>query len=146
MKEPVELSYEQCLDLLSGGVMGRVAVCLPSGPHIVPVNYAVVEESVVLRTSPYTALGTYGANAMLAFEVDHVDYERRTGWSVVAQGRGAVIENGDELATIRSTWDPTPWAGGSRPLYLRLPWTELSGRRIGPDRIRPEERPVHRRL
>lgn len=146
MNEPVELSYDQCLDLLSGGVMGRVALCEPSGPHIVPVNYAVVDDAVVIRTSPYSVLGTYGGNAMLAFEVDHVDYERRHGWSVVARGRGALVQNDDEVAAIRSTWDPTPYAGGNRPLHLRIPWTELTGRRIGPARIRPEERPVRRTL
>lgn len=146
MKEPVELSYDQCVDLLSGGVVGRVALCLPTGPHIVPVNYAVVEESVVLRTSPYSALGTHADNSMLAFEIDHLDHERRSGWSVVAHGRGTVVENSDELAAIRDVWEPTPWAGGTRVLHIRIPWTELTGRTVGTGRIRPEDLPVRRTL
>ena len=41
-------------------------------------------------------------------------------------------------------WDPRPWAGGSRLLYLRLPWRELTGRRLGHGWNRGNEVPVHR--
>ncbi len=131
MSESTVLTYTRCLDLLSTGVVGRAAVCTPTGPRIVPVNYSVVEESIVFRTTPYSILGTYAWNTRLAFEVDQVDLEAQSGWSVVATGRGAMVDNLDEIATIRATWDPTPWASGLRLLYVRLRWDELSGRSIG---------------
>ena len=86
MREPVELSYAKCYELLAAGGLGRAAVCTPTGPHIVPVNYSVVDESVIFRTTPYSALGTYARNTQMAFEVDHADHERQLGWSVVATG------------------------------------------------------------
>lgn len=144
--EPAELSYDKCHELLSGGVVGRAAVCTPSGPRIVPVNYAVVDDSVVFRTTPYSVLGTYAWNAQLAFEVDHVDYEQQQGWSVVATGRGAMVEDGDELAEIKAFWNPRPWAGGARQLYVRMRWDELSGRRLGGGWSRENEMPVRRSL
>ena len=58
---------------------GRVALCTDSGPQIVPVNYSVVEDSIVFRTTPYSVLGTYAWKTRLAFEVDHIDYEQRQG-------------------------------------------------------------------
>jgi len=131
MTEPAELSYDKCHELLSGGVVGRAAVCTPSGPRIVPVNYSLVDESIVFRTTPYSVLGTYAWNTQLAFEVDQVDYERHLGWSVVALGRGSLVEDSAELAAIRSFWDPRPWAAGVRLVYVRLRWDELSGRRVG---------------
>jgi uncharacterized protein len=70
---------------------------------------------------------THGPLA-IAFEVDHVDYSDHKGWSVLATGRGERIEDPEELARVKRTWDPRPWAGGARPLYVRLAWEELTGR------------------
>ena len=75
MDQPAELSYAKCRDLLGSGVIGRVAVCTPDGPRIFPVNYSVVSEAVVFRTSPTGVVATHDWNAKVAFEVDHVDYE-----------------------------------------------------------------------
>lgn len=132
MAEPRELGIDECLRLLRSGVVGRVAVTTPSGPHIVPVNYSVVDDMVVFRTTPYSVLGTYGMNVPMAFEVDHLDYEYWTGWSVVARGRGEPIADAEEVRRINHAWPVQPWASGQRNLYLALRWNELSGRRLGP--------------
>ena len=142
MNEPVELDEAKCRDLLVGGIVGRVAVCSPDGPHIVPVNYAVLEDSIVFRTAPYTVLGQNAWHSKLAFEIDHLDYERHRGWSVVAVGRGEMVEGADELAAIRAQRDPQPWAAGSRALYVRLRWEKLTGRRLGSGWSSRDEMPV----
>ena len=131
MSHPRELAFDECKRLLEAGVMGRVALTTPGGPHIVPVNYAAVEESILVATSPYSALGTYGPHQLVAFEVDHFDYETHTGWSVAVQGRAEVVSDPAEVRRLRQIWAPRPWADGSRNLLLRIPWNELSGRSIG---------------
>jgi uncharacterized protein len=146
MKEPVELTVEECLDLLQGGVVGRVALSTPVGPRIVPLNYAMHQGAIVFRTSPYSELGTYGRNAELAFEIDHLDYAKHQGWSVVAVGRSSLVEDIDELQEIRDSWDPTPWAAGQRQLYIKLRWRDLTGRRLGNDWTAASMMPVHRVL
>ena len=146
MPEPLDLDPQECSRLLRAGVVGRVALSTPEGPHIVPVNYAVVEDTIVIRTSAYSILGTYGRNAMLAFEVDHVDHDRHVGWSVVARGRGWAEVDPDEVTRIRQEWQPRPWAAGSRNLYLRIRWETLSGRSLGGDWTRQNESPVHHTL
>lgn len=143
MAEPYELSVEECDRLLRSGVVGRIAVNTPSGPHIVPVNYSVVDDMVVFRTTPYSVLGTYGMKAPMAFEVDHFDYEYWTGWSVLARGRGEPIAEADEIQRINQAWAPHPWASGQRNLYFALRWTELTGRRLGPA-ISDTDHPVQR--
>ena len=80
-----------------------------------PVNYSVVDESVVFRTSAYGVVALRDWATPIAFEVDHVDYGEQRGWSVVASGPGSRVEDAEELALIRRTWDPRPWAGGARP-------------------------------
>jgi uncharacterized protein len=132
MPDLMDLEPEVCERLLHAGVVGRVAVCTANGPHIVPLNYSVVDDSVVFRTSPYSVLGTTARNTLLAFEVDHVDPENCHGWSVVVRGRCRSIDEAEAIAHVEATWSPRPWASGSRYLYLRLPLSEISGRRLGP--------------
>ncbi|GAB2870176.1 pyridoxamine 5'-phosphate oxidase family protein [Nocardioides pacificus] len=144
MTQTTELSYQECHDLLTGGVVGRVAMSTPAGPHIVPVNYAVIDDSIVFRTAPYSVVGTYAWNNLLAFEVDQIDYEHQHGWSVVASGRGRLVESAEELTAITTTWDPRPWADGSRPMYVRLEWDALTGRRLGGGWSAVQSMPVRR--
>jgi nitroimidazol reductase NimA-like FMN-containing flavoprotein (pyridoxamine 5'-phosphate oxidase superfamily) len=146
MKEPFDLSPAECRELLSAGLVGRVAVCTPVGPHIVPVNYAVVDDSVVLRTSPYSVLGSHARGSILALEIDQFDYERHQGWSVVARGRADAVTSAEELNHVKSVWDPNAWAAGQRNLYLRIRWSEITGRRLGVGWNPTDELPVRRAM
>jgi hypothetical protein len=123
-----------------------MAVVAPDGPHIIPINYAVVDDTIVVRTSPYSLLGTHGKEAVLAFEVDQFDYENQRGWSVQARGRSEVVQDDLDLEQIRSAWTPHPWASGVRPLFIRLPWRELTGRQLGGGWDPLEQLPVRRSL
>ncbi|HEU4514561.1 MAG TPA: pyridoxamine 5'-phosphate oxidase family protein [Nocardioidaceae bacterium] len=125
-----EMSTEECLGLLAASVVGRAAICTPDGPHVVPVNYAVDGDSIVFRTTPYSVLGTYAWAGDIAFEVDQIDMGSHRGWSVVARGHGEMVEDVEEIEEIRWAHDPKPWAEGARPLFVRLRWRELTGRRI----------------
>ena len=131
MTESHELTRGQCETLLRSRTVGRVALSTPTGPHVVPVNYTVVEDAIIVRTTPYSILGTYGRNTTLAFEIDAFDDDRQRGWSVLARGRGDVVEDLDDLAHVREAVLTQPWASGSRSMYIRVRWTELSGRQLG---------------
>lgn len=144
MREPVELNRQHCEELLAGGVIGRVGYTTPDGPRILPVNYSVVDGAIVFRTAPYNELATHARDAPVAFEIDHFDHDRKQGWSVLATGPCEAVEDPAEVEHIRATWAPRPWAGGLRPLHMRLRWTELTGRRVGEDWTWHSEMP-HRR-
>lgn len=131
MGELIELTETECRELLSAGLVARVAVCTPVGPHLVPVNYALDDETLVIRTTPYSVLGSNARGATLALEVDQFDYELQRGWSVLVRGRAEPVTSADELHHIQQTWNPNVWATGQRNLFLRLRWSEISGRRIG---------------
>ena len=125
-----ELTVDECLELLAQENVGRVAISTPIGVRIVPVNYSVYEDQVVFRTAPYSELGSYGDGAEVAFEIDNLDHDRREGWSVVAFGRAALVDDPDDIAEIKRFADPSPWATGTRSLYMRLAWNGVTGRRI----------------
>ena len=92
-----------------------------------------------------SVLGLEG-NQRVALEVDQFDYEYQRGWSVVARGRTEAIVDVDQLDAVRRSWHPESWATGRRSLYLRLRWTELTGRRLGRGWDLMSSLPVHRAL
>ncbi len=131
MLDLIDLTHDECLDLLRVGLVGRVAFTTPSGPQIMPVNYAVIDDHVIIKTSPYTQLGTHGRDCMLAFEVDLVDYDQQHGWSVLARGHSAIVTDPATRRRIQNSWAPRPWAVGARSTLLSMAITELSGRQLG---------------
>jgi hypothetical protein len=144
MSQVVELPYDKCEELLRAAVVGRVGFNGEHGPQIVPVNYTTVDDAIVFRTSPESQLGRYAAGNPLAFEIDQLDYADHKGWSVLAVGIGELLEDTSRLERTSAFWNPKPWAAGPRVLYLRLPWTQLTGRRLGGGWTRDNELPVRR--
>lgn len=67
--------------------VGRVAFMTPDGPHIIPVNFTPVDESVTFRTSPLTLLATCARGERVACEATHLDGISHTDWGVGAPGR-----------------------------------------------------------
>ena len=133
MNEPVELSYGKCRELLAAGVFGRVGVCTPQSPVILPVNYSVVGEAIVFRTSPYGPMAGQSHHGDVAFEVDELDRELHEGWSVLVVGPAETLE-ADETLEMTSLRLLEPWAAGSRSLFVRITPHQLSGRQFGSHR------------
>jgi nitroimidazol reductase NimA-like FMN-containing flavoprotein (pyridoxamine 5'-phosphate oxidase superfamily) len=129
--DSIDLTTEECERLMRAGDVGRVAICTPDGPHVIPVTYWVDGRAVVFRTSPYSLLGTYARNSLLAFEIDHVGEGPHRSWSVVARGRCHSIDDHDQVARLEAASPPRPWASGTRHLFLSIPWSEISGRSLG---------------
>ena len=126
-----ELSYEECEVLLRAGVFGRIVLNRPTGPEIVPVNYTVAGDAVLVRTAPGTLLDRYADRAPLVFEVDHANYERWHGWSVVARGIGQRVLQDELTDDERRAPQPPAWVTREDATWIRLSWVTLTGRRLG---------------
>ena len=129
MPEVHALDLPTCDRLLRSGTFGRFALTSPRGPEIVPVNYAVRDDAVVVRTDPTGTLARFGAGAAVVFEVDAVDPDYWHGFSVIARGVGELVS--DPPPPGSGTPTARPWAAGDRSVELRLAWTELTGRQVG---------------
>lgn len=125
-----DLSPDECLAHLREAEVGRMAVSTPGGPHIVPLTYVLHDGRVVVRTSPWSVVGTHAREGLVAFEVDALDVASRSGWSVVVRGRGEFVTDPAQLAAVRECW-PVPWAAGTRTLVVALPTTDVTGRSFG---------------
>ncbi|MFF9404896.1 pyridoxamine 5'-phosphate oxidase family protein [Streptomyces anandii] len=126
-----DLGEDECRALLSTHGVGRVALTGPDGPAVLPVNYDVVDGALVFRTAPDAAPAA-AAGQEVAFEVDHVDETMSRGWSVLAVGRAEAVTDADAVRRLAERARSAPWAGGPRPLWVRITPTRLTGRRITP--------------
>lgn len=120
----VVLSDDECWDLLRSRPVGRVAWQGLQGVSVVPVNFEVLDEQILLRTTPYSLMARDCAEREVAFEVDTVDIDHHAGWSVLVRGRCHREE--------RLPDGPTPWVTGPRVLGLRITPRTVTGRRIQP--------------
>jgi nitroimidazol reductase NimA-like FMN-containing flavoprotein (pyridoxamine 5'-phosphate oxidase superfamily) len=69
----VELSEEECWELLGEHHVGRIIWCGDGRPHVVPVNFAIAEGQVWVRSTPYSHLALECRDRPVAFEVDEID-------------------------------------------------------------------------
>ncbi len=125
----VELDREECLELLAAKSVGRIAYAADYGARILPVNYVLADDSIIFRTVPNGEIFHHALNSMCAFEIDDTDEFFESGWSVVALGR-LELATGDDFDHMRYGELPQPWAAGSRYMFVRLPCTQVSGRRV----------------
>ena len=119
-----KLSVEECRGLLESKSVGRFAFWAPAGPQVFPVNYVVRGGSIVFRTSPSRSLASALRNAPRGgFQVDDVDEEARSGWSVLVTGAATYVDDPEGSS-------PQPWAGGDRSLCVRIAMGRVTGRRV----------------
>ena len=123
-----ELSLERCGELLSSHSTGRVAWNAGDGPQVLPVSYAMDVGNIVFRTSPYGALSQLQARTNVAFEIDDIDHEHGTGWSVVVRGTAQGVREGRRLAQLWSDEATVPWAAGTRNLFIAITPRTITGR------------------
>lgn len=114
--------------MLAEASIGRVAWAAPDGPSVLPVNYAWYVGNVVFRTSPDGTLAWLRRRQPVAFEVDEIDPDEREGRSVLVRGWAEAVPQSPELLDLWSSQVVTPWAGGSRTLFIRITPTSVSGR------------------
>jgi uncharacterized protein len=125
-----ELTVDECRELLASRRVGRLALDTPGGLRIYPLNYSMQQDDIVFRTLPYGQVANNAVDAKVAFSVDQLDDDMRSGWHVLAVGTCRRIEAPDEVRLIRDEADPEPWVAGQRTLYFRIEWDDLTGRRL----------------
>lgn len=125
----VHLDVDECLRLIAGRHVGRIAISEPGGPLVFPVNYVVDDGTVLFRTGVGSKLGAADQLEEVAFQVDHVDVAQRSGWSVLVRGRLVEVVDGDEVDRLVEL-PLHAFAGGDRDHYVRVLPRAISGRRI----------------
>ena len=125
------LSRDECLRLLRSATIGRVGTTIGALPTVLPVNFRVVGDRVVFRTTAGTKLDAAATNAVVAFEADAIDPLNHGGWSVVVTGIAREVTDPAELEELRAANIPF-WAPTSDGHVVSIRTEMITGRRLVP--------------
>jgi uncharacterized protein len=128
------LGRDECLRLLAAMTVGRVVVVRPVEdlPVIRPVNYALdaASQSVVFRCIRGTKFASLMRASRAWFEIDAIDADRRTGWSVIVGGVTEWVTQAAEVRRLESIGLDS-WIAGEDAEWVRIRTRVVSGRRLG---------------
>ncbi|MFT3969940.1 MAG: pyridoxamine 5'-phosphate oxidase family protein [Micropruina sp.] len=118
------LDAAECRLLLATRNFGRVGWNSASGVQILPVSYGMVDDLIVFRTAAGSPLAQLVHPVEVSFQVDDLDGETSTGWSVLVHGT-----SGAPVASLPDEM-PDPWAPGDRPIVIGILPDHYTGRSI----------------
>jgi nitroimidazol reductase NimA-like FMN-containing flavoprotein (pyridoxamine 5'-phosphate oxidase superfamily) len=127
-----DLLPDECFRLLAAADVGRFVYQDDLGPLAVPVNYAMAGHDIVFRVERGAKQTAAMQQPMIAFEVDHIDEDRHSGWSVLVRGVADEVKEERLPALLHTMEDvPMPWACGHHSVWLQLVPHTVTGRRLG---------------
>jgi hypothetical protein len=106
--------------------LGRLGIATDQAPIVIPVNFSLHDGEVVLRVGTGFFSQAAGGH-LVAFEVDHVDRDEGTAWSVLVRGLATLIETPTE-AELTAAVHPLVPEPGAMLLIIRP--DILTGRRF----------------
>lgn len=125
------LDRGECLRLLATVPVGRIGVSIGALPAILPVNFALVGDSIVIRTVPGTKLDAATRRAVVAFEADSYAADGTSGWSVLVQGNCSEVVDAAERAALRAgTLRAWAFGDGVAERFVRIDLSFVNGRRF----------------
>lgn len=126
------LDPADCYALLATDCVGRVIYTRNALPAVTPVNYALDEHRILVRTTSESSVAAAARNEdVVAFEVDDIDRRTEEGWSVVVVGVMHLIVDAGEL--VRAAQHPVrTFAGGTRDTLVAITPGTITGRWVGP--------------
>jgi uncharacterized protein len=127
------LGRDECVRLLHRATLGRIGLTVGALPAVLPVNFCLDGDRIVIRTAAGTKLDAATRNAVVAFEVDDFDPMDHSGWSVAVTGVAREVTDDEELQQLRSA-PVKRWAPDGEERFVSISTEVISGRRIVPPR------------
>jgi len=128
-REAVILNRFDCTKLLRAHHVGRVGFLSDGGPVVLPVNYVMDENTIVIRTDAGSKFSALRLGAEVAFEIDAIDPLYRSGWSVLVHGNASEIADPDELAHVEGL-GLRAWHFGPKRFWIRITPLVVTGRQL----------------
>jgi nitroimidazol reductase NimA-like FMN-containing flavoprotein (pyridoxamine 5'-phosphate oxidase superfamily) len=128
----VELTRDECLQLLRAEHIGRVVVVTPTlRPLVRPVDYVFDDRShgVVFRSRRGSKLYALRHAERACFEIDGAGDEPGIAWSVIITGVVETVTRPSEIERLAQLGLDTRATGESEP-WLRIRTNVVSGRRL----------------
>jgi nitroimidazol reductase NimA-like FMN-containing flavoprotein (pyridoxamine 5'-phosphate oxidase superfamily) len=123
------LGRDECLRLLASATLGRIGFTSGALPAVLPVNFHLDGERILVRTGRGSQLDAALQNAVVAFEVDEFDPIHHSGWSVAVTGLATEVGDPTELDAARQ--EPvTRWTPPGSESVVAISTELVSGRRV----------------
>ena len=116
------MTAEQCRRLLASTHIGRIALTVGALPVVLPVQYAVDGDHLLVRTPGHQDIGRGVDGQVVGFEADQLDLDHGVGWCVSVTGTVHVVEHHDDVGAVH------PWF--SDGMLLSLDTEVIAGHRI----------------
>lgn len=123
------LDRQECLRLLGRATLGRMGVTSGALPAVLPVNFWLEGERILVRTGQGSKLDAAASNAVVAFEIDDFDPIYHSGWSVVVTGVAREVTDPEDLAALGHA-PLARWAPEGNGRVIAISTELISGRRI----------------
>ncbi len=123
------LEPADCYRLLATSCVGRVVSTDNALPMVLPVNYCLDGHNVVFRTAPDGRLAAATHNVVVAFEVDSIDVETWTGWSVVVTGVASPLTSPSDVVRAGQL-GLVSWLGEELDHFVQIVPGLVTGRRL----------------
>jgi len=118
------LTDEECWELLRTHELGRLGFHLLEQVHVVPINYAVDESTLLFRTAEGSKLLAVVMHGDVVFEVD--DHDEDTAWSVIVRGSAQLLDEHEEHRA--DNLPLRPWVDNPKYNVVEITPTEVTGR------------------
>jgi uncharacterized protein len=127
----IKIPPQECEELLAEADLGRLGVIVAGRPEIFPVNhvYDPSTGSILFPTNMRTKWRAALDWPWVAFEVDGMDADRTSGWSVAVVGRAEELTDPAETARAMQR-RAALWAAGTGERWLRIVPSKITGWRI----------------
>jgi nitroimidazol reductase NimA-like FMN-containing flavoprotein (pyridoxamine 5'-phosphate oxidase superfamily) len=129
-----QLSRDECMRLMGSVPVGRIVYTRQALPAVELVNFALIDGDIVIRTHAEGKLAAATRGAVVAFEVDSVDFERHAGWSVTVVGQARAVTDHAEIRRLELA-PLNPWLAAQRDHFIRIAPTMVNGRSVGAQRL-----------
>jgi len=127
--ELTRLDRAESLRLLASVPVGRLIFTVDALPVVRPMNFAVADGLIVMRTAASTTAARKIHHTIVTFEADELDPATSSGWSVTVTGRATLIT--DPAAIARYQAMPlVPWAPGVRDQFVTITTELVEGLRV----------------
>jgi len=123
------LAREECWSLLRDTSVGRLAFVVDGWPVVLPVNFILDGEEILIRTAPGAKLASARSPAQVSLQADSTEVLYRSGWSVLVFGCATEITDAAELIRV-SSLPLRSWAGGDKLYWIRIRPVQVTGRRL----------------
>jgi len=123
------LGHKECWALVKGTDLGRLAFELEGWPLVLPVNYLVDGDDIVIRSDPGRKLTAARRQLHASLQVDSIDRLHRSGWSVLVFAIATAVDDPTEVERLDGL-GLRSWAASARASWIRLLPVEVTGRRL----------------